>query len=98
MPCATATWRSGWPRGVLLTDETVRRWGHTCGQVDAITVRRRRPEPGDAWHRDAVFSAIAGVRHARWRAVDQDGQVLAILVPIRRDKQAATKSLRAATA
>jgi len=61
-------------RGVLPTDETVRQWCHTFGPVDAHTSRRRRPEPGDQWHRDAVFSASNGVPHARWRAVDQAGQ------------------------
>jgi len=81
-------------RGVLLTDETVRQWCHTFGPVDATTVRRRRPKPGDTWHRDAVFSAIDGVPHARWRAVDQDGQVRASRVQARRDKRAATKSRR----
>jgi len=81
-------------RGVLLTDETVRQGCHTFGPVDATTVRRRRPTPGDQWHRDAVFIAINGAPHARWRAVDQDGQVLAILVQARRDKRAATKSRR----
>ncbi len=81
-------------RGVLPTDETVRQWGREFRPVDATTARRRRPEPGDTWHRDAVFSAIDGVRHARWRAVDQDGQVRASLVQARRDQRAATKSLR----
>jgi len=81
-------------RGVLLTDETVRRWCHTFGPVDAKTVRRRRPTPGDTWHLDAVFIAINGVQHARWRAVDRDGQGRASRVPARRDKRAATKSLR----
>jgi len=50
-------------RGVVLTDETVRQWCHTFGQGYANTLRRRRPKPGDKWHRDAVFIAINGVQH-----------------------------------
>jgi transposase-like protein len=36
-------------RGVILTDETVRRWCRTFGQGDANALRRRRPRPGDTW-------------------------------------------------
>jgi len=81
-------------RGVVVTDETVLQWCRTCGQQDANTLRRRRPQPGDKWHLDAVFISSNGVPHFLWRAVDQDGTVLAILVQARRDKQAAAKSLR----
>ncbi len=81
-------------RGVVLTDETVRQWCRTFGQASADTLRRRRPEPGDTWHLDAVFVPINGVQHSRWRAVDQDGNVLDLLVQARRDKRAATRSLR----
>ncbi len=81
-------------RGVVLTDETVRQWCRTFGQAYANTLRRRRPKPGDTWPLDAVFVPINGVQHYLWRAVDQDGNVLDILVQARRDKRAATKFLR----
>jgi putative transposase len=54
----------------------------------------RAPRPGDKWHLDEVFLAIHGERHYLWRAVDQDGQVLDILVQRRRDKQAAKRFFR----
>jgi len=57
-------------------------------------LRRRRPRPGDKWHRDAVFISINGVRHSLWRAVDQEGNVLATLVQSRRDKAAAKQFVR----
>jgi len=41
-----------------------------------------------------VFVVINGVTHYLWRAVDQDGHVLDILVQSRRDKRAAVTSLR----
>ncbi len=81
-------------RGVIVTDETVRQWCRTFGQTYANELRRRRPRPGDKWPLDAVFIQINGRQHYLWRAVDQDGQVLDILVQARRDKQAATKPLR----
>ncbi len=81
-------------RGVILTYETVRQWCHKFGQPCANALRRRRPRPGDKWHLDAVFIGINGVRHYLWRAVDQDGTVLAILVQRRRDRAAAKKFFR----
>jgi len=81
-------------RGVVLTDETVRQWCRKFGQVSANQLRRRRPRPGDTWHLDEVCSAINGVQHFLWRAVDQDGNVLDILVQRRRNKAAAKKFFR----
>ncbi len=81
-------------RGVLVTDETIRQWSRKFGQTDANTLRRHRPRPGDEWHRDEVFIGINGVQHSLWRAVDQDGNVLDILVQRRRDKAAARKFFR----
>ncbi len=81
-------------RGVILTYETVRQWCRKFGQTYANTLRRRRPRPGDKWHLDEVFISINGVQHYLWRAVDQDGNVLDILVQPRRDNNAATKFLR----
>jgi len=72
----------------------VRQWCRTFGQQDANALRRRRPRPGDTWHRDAVFLPINGRAHDLWRAVDQDGTVLDILVRPRRDKRAAVQFLR----
>jgi putative transposase len=52
------------------------------------------PRPGDKWHLDEVFLTIQGVRHYLWRAVDQDGHILDILVQRRRNKKAAKKFFR----
>ena len=81
-------------RGVLVTDETVRQWCRQCGQQDANALRRRRPRAGDTWHLDAVFMRLNGETHYRWRAVDQAGNVRAILVQARRDTHAAVQFLR----
>jgi len=81
-------------RGVVLTHETVRQWCLKFGQTYANGLRRRSPRPGDRWHLDEVFLKINGRLHYLWRAVDQDGDVLDILVQSRRDKKAAKKFFR----
>src|SRR3977135_3877809 len=81
-------------RGVALTYETVREWCLKFGQTYANSLRRRAPRPGDRWHLDEVFLKINGRIHYLWRAVDQDGDVLDILVQTSRDKKAAKKFFR----
>jgi putative transposase len=81
-------------RGVSLTYETVREWSLKFGQTYANGLRRKSPRPGDQWHLDEVFLRINGRLHYLWRAVDQDGDVLDILVQRRRDKKAAKKFFR----
>src|SRR4051794_21154898 len=60
----------------------------------ANQIRRRLPCPGDKWHLDEVCLMIRGQKHWLWRAVDQDGVVLDVLVQSRRDKRAAKRLLR----
>jgi len=81
-------------RGVTVTYEAIRQWCRKFGQAYANRLRHRRPRPGDKWHLDEVFLTIHGQRHYLWRAVDQDGHVLDILVQRRRDKHAATRFFR----
>src|SRR3979490_2618090 len=81
-------------RGVTLSYETVREWCRKFGQTYANGLRRKSPRPGDRWHLDEVFLKINGRLHYLWRAVDQDGDVLNILVQGRRDKRAAKKFFR----
>src|SRR3712207_9023647 len=81
-------------RGITVSHETVRQWGLKFGQAFTDRVRRRLPCPGDKWHLDEVAIKIAGVRHWLWRAVDQTGTVLDVLVQSRRDKRAAKRLLR----
>ena len=78
-------------RGVLLSYETVRRWCEKFGRQFAAGVRRRRARTGDKWHLDEVFLKINGVTHYLWRAVDQNGVVLDILVQPKRDRFAAIR-------
>jgi putative transposase len=81
-------------RGIDVTHEAIRQWCVKFGQDDANQLKRRRAQPGDTWHLDAVFVTINGTRHDLWRAVDQDDNVLDILVQSRRNKQAAKQLFR----
>ena len=63
----------------------------SSAQTYANGLRRRRARPGDKWHVDEVFIKIRGKTHYLWRAVDQQGTVLDILVTSRRDTRAATR-------
>jgi putative transposase len=81
-------------RGIILSYEAVRYWCQKFGQAYANQLRRWRPRLGDEWHLDEVVLTIHGERHYLWRAVDQDGPVLDILVQGQRDKQAAKRFFR----
>src|SRR3954447_10014670 len=81
-------------RGVLVTYETIRRWSDKFGKQYADGLRRRRARTGDKWHLDEVFLKINGVTHYLWRAVDQNGVVLDILVQPKRDRFAAIRFFR----
>ena len=78
-------------RGVVVSYESIRRWCLKFAASFADNLRRRRPRPGDKWHLDEVFIRIQGELHYLWRAVDQDGVVLDILVQSRRDAGAAKR-------
>src|SRR6478735_12615766 len=80
-------------RGILVSHETVRQWALKFGQAFANQIRRRLPCAGDKWHLDEVVISIAGRKHWLWRAVDQHGVVLDILVQSRRNAKAANFQL-----
>jgi putative transposase len=81
-------------RGIIVSHETVRQWALKSGQGFANQIRRRLPAAGDKWHMDEVVLTIAGVKHWLWRAVDQNGMVLDILVQSRRNTRAVKRLLR----
>lgn len=78
-------------RGVFVTHESIRGWCGKFGAEFAKRLHRRRPRPGDIWHLDEVFIRINGELHYLWRAVDQQGVVLDILVQGRRNAAAARR-------
>src|SRR6202050_798694 len=81
-------------RGLDLSYETVRRWVLKFGPLFAKELRRRCPRPTSRWHLDEIAVIIGGRQFWLWRAVDDEGEVLDLLVQRRRDKAAAVKLLR----
>jgi len=81
-------------RGILVSYETVRRWVNHFGPKIAADLRKRRPTPHTTWHLDEVYLKIDGRLVYLWRAVDAEGEVLAVLVQTRRNKRAALKLMR----
>ena len=81
-------------RGISVSYEAIRKWARKFGQQYANQLRQRRPLPGDKWHLDEVAIKINRQKHYLWRAVDQKGTVLDILVQPKRNKKAAKKFFR----
>ena len=81
-------------RGLDVSYETVRRWVLKFGPLFARELRRRRPRPTSRWHLDEMAVTIAGRQFWLWRAVDDEGEVLDLLVQRWRDKAAAVKLMR----
>jgi DDE domain len=79
---------------IAVSYEAIRRWCAKFGQAYANQLRRRRPRPGDTWHLDEVFVGINGRLRYLWRAVDQRGNVLDVLVQSRRNAVAAKRFFR----
>ena len=78
-------------RGIEVTYETIRQWCMKFGSGFAKKLKKKRAGYGDEWYLDEVFIKIRGVLYYLWRAVDQDGDELDILVTICRDRKAAMR-------
>jgi putative transposase len=81
-------------RGITVSYETIRSWCARFGPEYAHRLCRRQPRAGDKWHLDEVFIKIGGIQKYLWRAVDQRGKVLDVLIQDRRNGKAATRFFR----
>ena len=81
-------------RGVTVSYEAIRHWCLTFGLDYARRLRHRRGRQGDTWYLDEVFVKIQGRQQYLWRAVDEDGDVIDILVQSRRNRRAAARFFR----
>jgi putative transposase len=81
-------------RGIDVSYETVRRWVLKFGPLIARRLRQRRPQPSKRWHLDEMVVRIASRRMYLWRAVDDEGEILDMLVQRRRDTRAALRLMR----
>lgn len=81
-------------RGLDVSFETIRRWFIKFGPVIAANLRRQRPTFSNHWHLDEMVVVIRGRRFWMWRAVDNEGEVLDLLVQHRRDAKDAIKLMK----
>ena len=81
-------------RGVDVSYETIRAWTVKFGPKIAANLRRRKQPPSPRWHLDEMVSTIAGERVWIWRAVDDEGEVMDMIVQKRRDVGAALRLMR----
>ena len=72
-----------------LLHETLREWAIKFGPLFAADLRHREPRRGSRWHLDEMCTSVDGVRHWLWRAVDEHGFVLEVLLQRHRDTEAA---------
>ena len=56
-------------------------------------IKKREPRASDKWHLDEQQTRINGERFYLWRAVDEEGFELDVLLQKRRNKKAATRFL-----
>jgi len=81
-------------RGIDVTYETIRCWTIKFGPLIARRLKKRRGSPTGRWHLDEMVCKIGGRRMYLWRAVDDEGEVLDVIVQRRRDTEAALKLMR----
>ena len=81
-------------RGVAVTYETVRAWAAKFGSQYALELRQREAKPGRTWHLDEIYTRVGGKPVYLWRAVDEHGQILDVLVQEHRDTAAAERFSR----
>jgi transposase-like protein len=81
-------------RGIIVSNEAIRRWVLKFGPMIAKNLRKSRPQGCSHWHLDEMVVSISGKQMYLWRAVDSEGEVLELLVQPRRDKTAAMRLLR----
>jgi putative transposase len=67
-------------RGIVVSYETIRKWGLKFGQAYANSIKQRAPRRGDKWHLDEMCIVINKRKHWLWRAVGQEGYALDILL------------------
>jgi len=71
-------------RGLMVSNESIRRWVLKFGPIIAKNLRAIRPKAHSRWHLDEMMVSIAGRQMYMWRAVDSEGEVLEILVGSKR--------------
>ena len=69
-------------RGIEVSHETILCWTIKFGPLIARRLERRRPPPSSRWRLDEMVCWIGGKRMYLWRAVDDEGEVLDLVVQL----------------
>jgi transposase-like protein len=85
-------------RGIDVSARTVLTWTQTFGPQLASAARRHRRRLGHRWYIDEVFLFRGAVKRYLYRAVDEHGQVVDVLLRERRDLASAQAFFRRARA
>ena len=78
-------------RGVIVDHVSVYRWVQRFTLEFAEAARPCRHAPGDRWFVDETYVKVAGQWAYLYRAIDQHGQVIDVLLSVRRDLTAARR-------
>jgi putative transposase len=81
-------------RGIEVSYETIRCWTIKFGYRYAENLRAKRPPPSPRWHLDEMVCKVGGRRMYLWRAVDDEGEVLDLVMQRYRDTQSALRLLK----
>jgi len=82
-------------RGIVVSYEAIRLWCNRFGPAYARRLRKKSGKFGDHWYLDEISTVtINGTRMYLWRAVDQDGDLIDVLVQKRKDKKDAKRFFR----
>ena len=81
-------------RGIDVSHETIRAWCVRFGPDMAEALRHRKRKRGRTWHLDEMRVVVGGVTKWLWRAVNEHGEVLDVLLQQHRDTGAAKRFFR----
>src|SRR5919202_635529 len=76
-------------RGVDVSARTVLTWVHTFGPLLAEAGRRRSRKLGRRWWRDETYIRLRGRWTYSYRAIDEEGQIVDVLLREHRDLDSA---------
>jgi transposase-like protein len=85
-------------RGVEVDHVTVFRWVQRFTPLLSDAARFCRHLPGDRWYVDEIYVKVNGIWRYVYRAVDQYGQVIDVMISARRDAEAARRFFQRALA
>ena len=80
-------------RGIDVSYETIRCWTIKFGPQITENLKAKRPAPSPRWHLDEMVCSVGGKRMYLWRAVDDEGEILDMVMRPYRDVLTATRFL-----